>query len=212
MIRAHDNAIEVDVELERVPAKRQRTSSPSMTTDGDCIRINYHMGIELKFQKDIVACTSCEENLDPGYSHLDCNHNLCRRCSEKLMTPARKIKCPICRNVSDGMKEVPMLTTILNMAPRKLKCGKSVAGWKGEKLHSDCLKCMKIELGELKAENESVKKSNSNLLKKYSEQGETLNHLREEHEKLQEKYEDLREDIPLGRLRDDSDDESTSDV
>lgn len=143
MIRARDNDIEVEVEFERVSAKRQRvssssssssSSSPSITVEDDSFKISYHMGIELKVQKDLIICAICEDNLSPGYSHLDCNHNLCRACSEKLMTPAGMIQCHLCRQTSVGMKQLPMLTTILNLAPRTLKCGKVVTGWKGRRL------------------------------------------------------------------------------
>jgi hypothetical protein len=214
MIRARED-IDVEVEVERVPAKRQRnSSSPTISTDDDCIKINYGLGMEIKFHKDLTSCNLCHENLNPGYSHLDCSHNLCRECSEKKMSPAGFLKCPMCREESVGMKQLPMLTAILDVAPRTLKCGKAVAGWKGERLHANCFKCLEVELREFKDENKSLKKTNSNLMKINTEQSDRIDILTDKLKEARERYESLRENLPIGSLRadedsEDSDDEST---
>lgn len=211
MIRARDEVEERVAERVAERLKRPRTS-PSFSVEDDCIKIQYSAGIELKLQKDLLTCSLCHENLNPGYSYMECRHNLCKGCSFKVKrTPAGMINCPICTLPSVGQKEFPLLTTILSIAPRTLKCGKVVAGWKGEEIHvANCVKCLKVELQEFRDENESLKKANSRLLKTQTDQSESLGHIREAYKKLQEKYENLRENLPVNRL-DDSDDESTSD-
>ena len=50
-----------------------------------------------------TECTVC---YDPGYMLLDCGHLLCADCLRRLGADEQRLKCPICRSLSE--QGIPM--------------------------------------------------------------------------------------------------------
>ena len=207
--------LKVDVEFERAP-KRARVGPPSSgsssgSSSGEepTMVIELHAGVQVTVPKDMLSCCVCHESLPTAYAHMNCNHNMCRNCVEKIIS-RRTIKCPVCRQCTKGISKLPILDIVLKVAPRTQACGEVVAGWKAEEEHvKNCVKCLEIKLKEYQDENKSLKKANEGLMK--------VNALKEnEIDALNIKIENLKEHLPIGvilrELDSDSDDEEDSEA